>query len=60
MKQLVPKDAKLLKAHRSKIESLFHKLDCFKRLRSRCDRFIENYATFNLMAMISLTLKRMT
>ena len=60
MKQLVPKDAKLLKAHRSKIESLFHKLDCFKRLRSRCDRFIDNYATFNFMAMISLTLKRMT
>lgn len=59
MKQLSHKETSLMKKHRFKIEHLFRKLDYFRRLRSRWDRCFTNYETFNYMAMMSLTIKRL-
>ena len=53
-----PYDRLLLK-QRYKVEHLFCRLDKFIRLRSRVDRYIDNYKAFNLIAMTSITIHAM-
>jgi transposase len=58
-KQLSKEDSSKFN-NRSRIENLFCRLDKFARLRSRFDRKLDNYETFNFMAMIILTIKKLS
>lgn len=54
--QHVTKRAKQLLTGRYKVEHVFCRLDKFKRLHCRVDRFVVNYKAFNLIAMTSITI----
>jgi hypothetical protein len=60
MKKQLSKEDSLKFKNRYKIEGLFCRLDKFARLRSRCDRKLDNYVSFNFMAMIILTIKKLS
>ena len=56
----VTKQTKALLKERYKVEHVFCRLDKFIRLRSRVDRYIDNYESFNYLAMVSITIKTMS